>query len=140
VCIPQVYPWNTTTRRALPTMVRSSQSNVVVERTNQLMRASEALLEAQAQLAHVNRVATMGELTASIAHDVFELIVESLDFGFGSLQRGGLDNLPFPCRLARTNWWVRTTSRISGAPHPASGYVHSTARRRLPITSFRPSS
>ena len=30
-----------------------------VERTNQLMRASEALLEAQAQLAHVNRVATM---------------------------------------------------------------------------------
>jgi C4-dicarboxylate-specific signal transduction histidine kinase len=31
----------------------------VVERTNQLMRASEALLEAQAQLAHVNRVATM---------------------------------------------------------------------------------
>jgi C4-dicarboxylate-specific signal transduction histidine kinase len=34
------------------------------------MRASEALLEAQVQLAHVNRVATMGELTASIAHDV----------------------------------------------------------------------
>ena len=31
----------------------------IVERTNQLMRASEALLEAQAQLAHVNRVATM---------------------------------------------------------------------------------
>ena len=34
--------------------------------------------------------------------------------------------------LARTNWWVRTTSRISGAPHPASGYVHSTARRSDP--------
>jgi C4-dicarboxylate-specific signal transduction histidine kinase len=36
------------------------------------MRASEALLEAQAQLAHVNRVATMGELTASIAHEVLQ--------------------------------------------------------------------
>jgi signal transduction histidine kinase len=44
----------------------------VIERTDQLMRASEALLEAQAQLAHVNRVATMGELTASIAHEVLQ--------------------------------------------------------------------
>jgi C4-dicarboxylate-specific signal transduction histidine kinase len=44
----------------------------VVARTNQLMRASEALLEAQAELAHVNRVATTGKLTASIAHDVLQ--------------------------------------------------------------------
>ena len=56
------------------------------------------------------------ELVGSLDDTLFELIVESLDFGFGSLQRGGLDKLPFPCRLARTNWWVRTTSRISGAP------------------------
>src|SRR6201993_2237795 len=35
----------------------------VVERTNQLMQALEALREAQTQLAHVNRVATMGELS-----------------------------------------------------------------------------
>jgi PAS domain S-box-containing protein len=32
--------------------------------------ASEALREAQMQLAHANRVATMGQLTASIAHEV----------------------------------------------------------------------
>src|SRR5438552_2254862 len=38
----------------------------VVERSNQLVRASEALREAQAELAHVNRVTTMGELAASI--------------------------------------------------------------------------
>jgi C4-dicarboxylate-specific signal transduction histidine kinase len=42
----------------------------VVERTSQLMRASEALREAQAELAHVNRVTTMGQLAASIAHEV----------------------------------------------------------------------
>src|ERR1043166_7342389 len=42
----------------------------VVERTNQLMQASEALREAQAELAHINRVTTMGELAASIAHEV----------------------------------------------------------------------
>jgi signal transduction histidine kinase len=33
-------------------------------------RAGEALQEARAELAHITRVATMGELTASIAHEV----------------------------------------------------------------------
>ena len=33
-------------------------------------RAEEALLKAQADLAHVTRITTMGELTASIAHEV----------------------------------------------------------------------
>jgi signal transduction histidine kinase len=42
----------------------------VVERTSQLMRASEALREAQTELAHVNRITTMGQLAASIAHEV----------------------------------------------------------------------
>jgi PAS domain S-box-containing protein len=34
------------------------------------VRAEEALREAQMELAHVNRVTTMGQLTASIAHEV----------------------------------------------------------------------
>jgi C4-dicarboxylate-specific signal transduction histidine kinase len=42
----------------------------VVERTNQLMRASEALRETQTELAHVNRVTAMGQLAASITHEV----------------------------------------------------------------------
>jgi C4-dicarboxylate-specific signal transduction histidine kinase len=42
----------------------------VEERTNQLTLASEALREAQAKLLHANRVATMGQLTAAITHEV----------------------------------------------------------------------
>jgi signal transduction histidine kinase len=42
----------------------------VVERTNELMQTSKALREAQTALAHVNRVATTGELAASIAHEI----------------------------------------------------------------------
>jgi len=42
----------------------------VVERTTQLMQASEALREAQMELARVNRVTEMGQLAASIAHEV----------------------------------------------------------------------
>src|SRR6202030_3361921 len=42
----------------------------VDERSGQLRQASEALREAQAELAHVNRVTTMGQLAASISHEV----------------------------------------------------------------------
>jgi PAS domain S-box-containing protein len=38
----------------------------------------EALREAQVQLAHVNRVATMGQLTASIAHEVNQPIAATI--------------------------------------------------------------
>src|SRR5258705_2656929 len=50
----------------------------VVERTNQLMRASEALREAQTELAHVNRVTTMGQLAASISHEVVQPITAAV--------------------------------------------------------------
>jgi C4-dicarboxylate-specific signal transduction histidine kinase len=42
----------------------------VAERTSQLMLASEALREAQTELAHFNRVTMMGQLAASIAHEI----------------------------------------------------------------------
>ena len=42
----------------------------VVHDQTEEMRAAEALQSAQADLAHANRIATMGQLTASIAHEV----------------------------------------------------------------------
>jgi PAS domain S-box-containing protein len=41
-------------------------------------RAEEALQKAQAELAHVNRVTTMGQLTASIAHEVNQPITAAV--------------------------------------------------------------
>jgi C4-dicarboxylate-specific signal transduction histidine kinase len=41
-------------------------------------RAEEALRQAQAELAHVSRVTTMGELTASLAHEVNQPIAASV--------------------------------------------------------------
>jgi len=51
----------------------------VLERTSQLMRASDALREAQAELAHVNRVTTMGQLAASISHEVMQPITAGIN-------------------------------------------------------------
>jgi signal transduction histidine kinase len=42
----------------------------VVQRTEELEAANRKLREAQVELARINRVMTMGELTASIAHEV----------------------------------------------------------------------
>ena len=50
----------------------------VEERTRHLMQASEALREAQTELAHVNRIATMGELLAAIAHEIVQPIAAAV--------------------------------------------------------------
>jgi signal transduction histidine kinase len=50
----------------------------VDERSGQLRQASEALREAQAELAHVNRVTTMGQLAASISHEVMQPITAGI--------------------------------------------------------------
>ena len=50
----------------------------VEERTRELRRASDALHEAQTNLAHVNRVTTMGQLAASISHEVMQPIASAI--------------------------------------------------------------
>ncbi|MCU1244802.1 MAG: hypothetical protein JWN02_712 [Acidobacteria bacterium] len=51
---------------------------VITRDLTELVRASEGLRAAQADLAHVNRVATMGQLTASIAHEVNQPIAAAV--------------------------------------------------------------
>jgi PAS domain S-box-containing protein len=51
---------------------------VISRDLTELVLASEALREAQMELAHVNRVTTMGQLTASIAHEVNQPIASTV--------------------------------------------------------------
>jgi PAS domain S-box-containing protein len=53
-----------------PESERVEAALVIIRDLTEHMLASEALREAQMELAHVNRVMTMGQLTASIAHEV----------------------------------------------------------------------
>src|SRR5580692_4990007 len=55
-------------------------------------RAEEALREARADLAHVNRVTTMGELTASLAHEVNQPIAAAVTNANTCLRRLARDN------------------------------------------------
>jgi PAS domain S-box-containing protein len=51
---------------------------VITHDLTEHMLASEALRAAQAELAHVNRITTMGQLTASIAHEVNQPIAATV--------------------------------------------------------------
>jgi C4-dicarboxylate-specific signal transduction histidine kinase len=56
------------------------------------MAASEALREAQAELAHVNRVTTMGQLAASIAHELNQPLAAAITNAHTALRWLGLQS------------------------------------------------
>src|SRR5262249_56914022 len=63
--------------------VATMETNNDITERNQ---AQEGLRRAQAELAHVNRVMTLGELTASIAHEVNQPLAGIVTNGAASLR------------------------------------------------------
>jgi PAS domain S-box-containing protein len=61
-----------------PNSERVEAALVVTHDLTDHVLASEALRAAQAELAHVNRITTMGQLTASIAHEVNQPIAAAI--------------------------------------------------------------
>src|SRR5208282_3995108 len=59
---------------------------IVCEDITEQKRVSETLREMQTELAHANRVATMGQLTASIAHEVNQPIAAAVTNAHAALR------------------------------------------------------
>ena len=76
-------------QRGQPSGVLETNTNIEERR-----QAQETLAKAQAELAHVSRVATLGELTASIAHEVNQPLAAIVTSGEACLRWLGLDAPP----------------------------------------------
>jgi C4-dicarboxylate-specific signal transduction histidine kinase len=59
-------------------LIVSRLSATIKRRTSEAVSAEQSLRQAQADLAHVNRMTTMGELTASLAHEVNQPIAAAI--------------------------------------------------------------
>jgi C4-dicarboxylate-specific signal transduction histidine kinase len=83
-------------------------------------RAEEALRKAQADLAHVNRVTTLGELTASIAHEIKQPLA-------GVITNGG----------ACLRWLARESPDLDEAREAARRVIRDGNRANEVITRIR---
>jgi PAS domain-containing protein len=93
--------WVRETARAM--LVKNRPVVVVVsEDITDGKRAAEALREVQAELTHANRVAALGQLTASIVHEVSQPVAGALSSGHAALRwldRPDLEAATNPMRI-----------------------------------------
>src|SRR6202043_2811286 len=93
----------------------------------------EALREAQMELAHVNRVATRGQLTASIAHEVNQplaAVVANAEAGLNWLRRGTPD-VDAACRSVE--WIIDDGNRASEVIRRVRALANKTSLEKVAL-------
>jgi PAS domain S-box-containing protein len=95
--------------------------------------AEEALRKAQAELAHVTRVTTLGELTASIAHEVNQPLAAVVNAAGACLRwlDGGTPNLD-EARLA-ADWIIKEGHRASEVIRRVRALANKTDIEKVPL-------
>jgi PAS domain S-box-containing protein len=104
------------------------------KRAEEKLRASEQrLLNAQMELAHVNRVTTMGQLTASIAHEVNQPLAAVVANGEACLR--WLDRGPPDLGAARRSveWIINDGNRASGVIRRFRALANKTHIEKVPL-------
>jgi PAS domain S-box-containing protein len=106
---------------------------VIIRDITAARQASEALQKAQAELAHLSRVTTMGELTASIAHEINQPIAAVVTNGNAALrwlaqQPPNLDEVH-----EALSWIIRDANRAGAVIGRIRSLVNKTAEEMLPL-------
>ena len=104
------------------------------KRAEEKLRASERrLLDAQMELAHVTRVTTLGELAASIAHEVNQplaAVVANAEAGLRWLRRGTPD-VDAACRSVE--WIIDDGNRASEVIRRVRALAKKTSLEKVPL-------
>jgi len=104
------------------------------KRAEEKLRASEQrFLDAQMELAHVTRVTTLGELTASIAHEVNQPlagVIANAEAGLRWLRRGTPD-VDAACRSVE--WIIDDGNRASEVIRRVRALANKTSLEKVPL-------
>jgi C4-dicarboxylate-specific signal transduction histidine kinase len=104
------------------------------KRAEEKLRASEQrLLDAQMELAHVNRVTTMGELAASIAHETNQPlagVVANAEAGLRWLNRGTPD---LDAARRSLEWIIDDGNRASEVIRRVRALANKTSIEKVPL-------
>jgi PAS domain S-box-containing protein len=104
------------------------------KRAEEKLRASEQrLLDAQMELAHVTRVTTLGELTASISHEVNQPLAAVVNAAGACLRwlDGGTPNLDEARRAL--DWIIKEGNRASEVIRRVRALVNKTDIEKVPL-------
>jgi len=116
-----------------PESERVEAALVIIRDLTEHMLASEALREAQMELAHINRVTTMGQLTASIAHEVNQplaAVVANAEACLGWLRRATPD-VDAACRSVE--WIIDDGNRASEVIRRVRALANKTNVEKAPL-------
>ena len=96
-----------------PEAERVEAALVIIGDLTEHVLASEALREAQAELAHVTRVTTLGELTASIAHEVNQPLAAAVANAEACLRWLDRDTPDLTAARRSVEWVINDSCRAS---------------------------
>jgi PAS domain S-box-containing protein len=116
-----------------PDSERVESALVISRDLTEHVLASEALREAQIALAHANRVTTMGQLTASIAHEVNQpltAIVANAEASLRWLDRGTPD---LAAARRSVEWIINDSNRASEVIRRVRSLANKTSVEKLPL-------
>lgn len=95
------YGWVESTHRSIrdPDTGELKEIIAVSRDISAQMAAEQALREQQAELAHMSRLMTMGEMASGLAHEINQPLATTLNYANGALRRLQQGKVPDPQRL-----------------------------------------
>ncbi|WP_374412235.1 ATP-binding protein [Hydrogenophaga sp.] len=126
--------WANTSVSLVPGEIDEEQLLVVVaEDITEQRRAEQALLRARSDLAQVSRVSTLGELTASIAHEVNQPLAAIVANGHAALRWLAATPPDEPETKAAVDRIIRDANRAGNVINRIRGFVRRRETQQVPL-------
>jgi PAS domain S-box-containing protein len=116
-----------------PDSERVEAALVIIRDLTEHVLASEALREAQMELAHVNRVTTMGQLAASIAHEVNQPLAAVVANAEACLRWLGRGTPDLDAARRSVEWIIDDGSRASEVIRRVRALANKTSPEKAPL-------